>query len=214
MSKQGNLKDISGKVYAQDPQGNVREVQPGDTIYEGELAVNDAGIVLTDAIHLAQAEQTGFMGQPSEVQVQAVSNADVRKEEKATESHYPTSTTSTDEILEASGDSVNVNARIYQEDLQEEGTALSSATSLTGGSNGLQESSDTVALTSDASAQNHWATAGNSALADISGQDAYSGTVTLKLLSVDQNGNVVRESSMFEGGMAYYKVVLLDSNGT
>ena len=152
MSKQGNLKDISGKVYAQDPQGNVREIQPGDTIYEGELAVNDAGIVLTDAIHLAQADQSSFTGMPAESkEYTADSNSD--KEEKPQEPSHAASTTSSDEAIDASHESVNIKAQLHQSDFQNSDTSLLSDSLFSDGfygENGSQESSDTVGLASDA----------------------------------------------------------------
>jgi len=204
MSKLGNLKEVSGKVYAQDPQGNMREVQPGDAIYEGEMTVNESGVIMSDVIYLASAEQTGFSSQSPEAKVQiADNNAD--KVEKPVESHYLESSTSTDDITKTTDDTVNISASLHgADDIPVQVNTVKD----TGGAIGISP------LIQPLEAGAEGAVSLSAVAAESLTQESnMQGSVTLKLLAVDKDGNEIGESCMYEGGMTYYKVVLLDSNG-
>ena len=126
----GHLKNIIGKIFAKDEEGNLREVHSGDPIYSGEIIVDVRGEKIPDAI---RAVKEDIADQSSEeVNVEAdLKDDDFDKKDSKSKDYR--STTSTDNI-DSAGEEVNVDAQLRDTNFSESSSHIFSSGA--GASNG------------------------------------------------------------------------------
>ena len=53
----GHLKNLSGKFFAKDEQGNLREIFPGDPVYGGEVVVDESGKIIQEVLQISTQDE-------------------------------------------------------------------------------------------------------------------------------------------------------------
>jgi len=117
----GFLKNLNGKFFAKDEQGNLREIYPGDPLYEGELVVNESGIEVVGALRMTTQDEID--SNMAEANIEAtLREAEFDKKTPETEDDAK-STTSTDTIDSELAES-NLGAPLRVADFYTQNTGL------------------------------------------------------------------------------------------
>ena len=53
----GHLKNLSGKFFAKDEQGNLREIFSGDPVYGGEVVVDESGKIIQEVLQISTQDE-------------------------------------------------------------------------------------------------------------------------------------------------------------
>jgi len=71
----GYLKELVGHYFAKESRGNLREIHPGDPVYEGEIVVDESGLIVPDALRMVKTTEVDT--EKAEEDVSAYLKADV-----------------------------------------------------------------------------------------------------------------------------------------
>jgi len=123
----GYLKDLVGKFFAKDAEGHIREIHPGDPVFEGEQVVNADGILIfvPDALRVAKSDQLETEKEEADVQT-ALGQTYFSDEESVTSQEHskvPKPTVSVD-IFEELYAELNIEATLRKNDFFTENTGL------------------------------------------------------------------------------------------
>ncbi|HIQ46899.1 MAG TPA: hypothetical protein EYH57_04675, partial [Sulfurovum sp.] len=105
----GYLKNLTEQCFAKDAQGNLREIQPGEAIFENEIVVNVRGEVIPDALREATEDQIDSNEEASNTEA-PLSEEKPEEDSDTPTSHDAKSATSTDTIEPEPTPAVNINA--------------------------------------------------------------------------------------------------------
>ncbi|WP_297431034.1 cadherin-like domain-containing protein [Sulfurimonas sp.] len=99
------VRDISGKFYAKEPDGSLRELSEGDKIYEGEIVVGANGNSDLDSLILTMNDGTDLVVLGNEKQLfdSSLSNVEFSSDETVTDTH------SLQDLISDSNNPNNVN---------------------------------------------------------------------------------------------------------
>ena len=116
----GHLKNIIGKLFAKDEEGNLREVHSGDPIYSGEIIVDVRGEKIHDAIRAVKEDIADQSAKEGNVEADLKDDEFDKKDPKSKD--YK-STTSTDDI-DSAGEEANVDSSLRAADFYRENVGL------------------------------------------------------------------------------------------
>jgi len=111
----GYLKNLVGRYYAKDAEGHLRELHPGDPVYEGEIVVNADGLFIPDALKKTGEDEPEQSGKETDIQTDLSDDED-QKDKKSDDSDRDNArpTTSTDEFDDNYAEK-NINAPLEGE---------------------------------------------------------------------------------------------------
>ena len=122
----GYLKNLAGTYYAKDMEGHLRELHPGDPVYEGEQVVDAAGHTLTDALRSSQHNSSspeGTQESDTSAQTEGKETKPEGHEEAQPKSHIP-ETTEYRDPLETNYAESNIEAPLREAEFTREYTGF------------------------------------------------------------------------------------------
>jgi hypothetical protein len=114
----GYLKNLTIKCFAKDQDGNLRELHPGEPVYEGEIIVNISGDKIPDALRTVKkvVVEKSVMEEDIDSQLLNENSKQGEKQVEDSDQDYPRSTTSTD-TFEKYNTEINIEVPLNNESI-------------------------------------------------------------------------------------------------
>jgi len=117
----GYLKDLNIQLFAKSIYGNIRPLKTNDTIYSGEMVVDNNGMFVPDA--LRNIDDNKADKNRDEIDIKAHLHTEDKDSDQIHQRRLE-STTSTDEIVPDPNDEININAKLHSYDFFDEGSGI------------------------------------------------------------------------------------------